>query len=252
MAPLTEAVPARSASAARSPINEALGLARSAAYLLPLMLLVVVLGFWPGYFMDLRNTRASVHIHGALMLTWMVALIAQALLIRTTRLEWHRRIGYLSFVLAPLIVVMGLFVTQGFIARAGSEPTRLHLEIFTISLVSIVSFGLVYGLAIAWRHEPRKHARYMIGTGLLLIGAGLLRLFLNWIPWLADFTTANHATLGLVEVATIALLANDRRTGQIRAPFLVVLGLTVFLHLMFWRAPESTAWRDFAVRIGQM
>lgn len=226
-------------------------LGRQATYFLPLMLLIAVVGFWPTYFTALQSTRTSVHVHGFLMLTWMAALPAQAVLFRTGQLAWHRRIGRMSFAIAPLIIVVGLLVTHESLARAGSNLTRTSLEVFTISMTSIFAFGLVYALAIYYRRQPHLHARYMVGTGLMLIGAGILRIFQHWIPGFSNFSTATHGGIVIVELAIIGLIFNDSRIGRIRAPYIIVLLLTVWLHAMFWKAPEWGWWRGFALWVGQ-
>lgn len=226
-------------------------LGRQATYLLPIMFLAAVVGFWPSYFAELATTRASLHLHGLLMLTWMAALAAQAVLFRTGQLEWHRRVGRLSFVVAPMIVAVGFFVTHEFMARVGTNVTRVSLEIFTISVISISAFGLLYGLAIYYRRVPQLHGRYMMGTGLMVIGAGILRIFRNWIPGFTSLSAATHAGIVVVELATIGLIVNDRRMGKIRTPFVVVFLLSAFLHVMFWKAPGWGWWRSLALWVGQ-
>ena len=226
-------------------------LSRQATYFLPLVFLAAVVGFWPSYFTVLASTRASVHVHGLLMLTWIAALAAQAVLIRTGQLVWHRRIGRLSFAVAPLIVAVGLFVTREFMVRVGSNVTRASLEIFTISVLSILAFGLLYGLAIYYRRFPQLHARYMVGTGLVLIVASLLRIFRNWVPGFSSLSSATHAGLVVVDIAIIGLILNDRRIGKIRAPYVVVLLLLALVHAMLWKAPGWSWWRSLAVWVGQ-
>jgi len=226
-------------------------LGRQATYFLPLMFLAAVVGFWPSYFTAFASTRVSLHVHGLLMLTWMATLAVQAVLFRTGQLVWHRRIGRLSFAVAPLIVAVGLLVTREFMGRVGSNVTRVSLEIFTISMISILAFGLLYGLAIYYRRVPELHARYMVGTGLMVIGAGLLRIFQNWVPGFSSLSSATHAGVVVVEVATIGLILNDRRIGRIRAPFVVVLLLIALLHAMLWKAPDWGWWRNLAVWAGQ-
>ena len=236
-------------------MNQTIKLAREATYFLPLMLLAVVFGFWPSYFAALGSIRVSLHVHGLLMFAWMVGLVGQGILIQTGQRKWHRRVGRMSFAVAPAMVVTGLFVTREFIGRAGSNPDRFALEVFTISVLSIFAFGLLFGLAIAYRRQPQLHARFMVGTGLTLIGAGLLRIFLNWVPGFSSFTSASQAGLVVVEVATIALIVNDSRVGGMRSvvqsPFVVVLILTVFLHAMLWLAPGWVWWRSVAEWMGR-
>ena len=85
-------------------MSQATELSKQALYLLPLLFILVVMGFWPSYFASLQSWRLSVHIHNALMFYWMGALIAQALFVKSGWMDWHRRIGRTTFVIAPLMV----------------------------------------------------------------------------------------------------------------------------------------------------
>ena len=212
------------------------------AYLFPLMLLGVVVGFWPSYFMALPSTRLSFHVHGSFMLLYMVALIVQATLFRTRQMVWHRRVGKASYVLVPLMVILGFVVILDVLVRDGIGPeARQRL---TVPLFAILQFALTYGLAIYYRRKTQLHARYMISSGLFLLYAGTLRIFINWIPWVGNPPNANFI---LLEILTIALILNDRRLGTIRAPFVVTLALFLSYHALYWTASDWGWWQSVAV-----
>lgn len=231
--------------------SETARFAGRATRFLPVAILAVVLGFAPGYLAALDGKRASLHVHGALMMAWMLALFGQAALFASGRLRWHRRAGRWTLTLAPLMVASGLFVTSEHIGRSGSDPSRVALEIFSASVATIVAFGLLVGLAMAYRRRPAVHARLMLGTALLLFGAGILRILLNWVPGFSDPTAANHGALVVGELCTLAWIAGDRRSGRGAAPLLVVLGLQLLVHGMVWVAPGWGWWRDLAVWCGK-
>ncbi len=223
---------------------------RQTAYLFPMMLVLVVLGFWLSYFTVLQSIRLTVHIHGFLMLAWMGVLIAQGVLVRTGRMIWHRRIGKASYVIAPVIVLFGFVVMRGSLGGPGSEHSPLDLQILTLSLGAILQFGLTYALAIYYRWNTQLHARFMISTGLILTSAGTVRIFRDWILGMSRFPMAANANFILLEVFTVALILNDLRLGRIRAPFVLLLALFVSQHVLFWTAADMGWWQTLARWIG--
>ena len=226
-------------------MSRASTLYQQTAYLFPLMLLGVVLGFWPSYFMALPSTRLSLHAHGLFMLLWMGTLIAQATLFRTGQMDWHRRVGRASYAVAPLLVVFGFVVIHDFLVREGSGAAAL--QTLTLPLFAILQFALTYGLAIAYRRQTQLHARYMIATGLVLMAAGTFRIFSNWIPVAGNPPNANFIFL---EILMIALILNDHRLGGIRAPFVVTLALFLCQHALYWTAADWGWWQSLAVLMG--
>lgn len=222
-------------------MNRASTVYQQTAYLFPLMLLGIVVGFWPSYFMALPSTRLGFHVHGSFMLLWMVALIVQATLFRTRQMVWHRRVGKASYVVVPLMVVLSFVVIHDVLVRDGIGPAARQR--LTVPLFAILQFALTYGLAIYYRRQTQLHARYMIATGLVLLYAGTLRIFINWIPWVGDPPNANFI---LLEIVTIALILNDRRLGAIRAPFVLTLALFMSHHALYWTAADWSWWRSLA------
>ena len=225
-------------------------LSRQVTYLFPLMLVLVVLGFLPTYFAVLPSTRVTLHFHALLMLAWMGTLIAQGVLVRTRRMTWHRRVGKASYVIAPLIVLFGFVVMRESLGGPGSEHSRQALRNLTLSLLAILQFGLTYALAIYYRRDTQLHARFMISTGLILMGAGTIRIFRDSVPWISRFPMAANANFILLEVFTVALILNDLRLGRIRAPFVLLLTLFVSNHVLYWTAADLGWWQTLARWIG--
>ena len=219
---------------------------RQTAYLFPVMLVLVVLGFFRTYFTVLPSTRLTIHIHGLLMLVWMSTLITQGVLVRTGRMTWHRRVGKASYVIAPLIVLFGFVVMRESLGGPGSEHSPRALRTLTLPLFAILQFGLTYALAIYYRRETQLHARFMISTGLILMSAGTIRIFRDWV---LGISMAN-ANFIFLEVLTVGLILNDLRLGRIRAPFVLTLALFVSNHVLYWTAADMGWWQTLARWIG--
>lgn len=208
---------------------------------------LVIVGFFPSYFAKLLDTGLTFHVHGLLMFAWMGALIAQAALIRTRRMDLHRRVGKSSFVLAPLMVLSGVIVIRE--TYSGSEMGREALQRLSIPAFAIAQFALTYALAMVYRRRPEVHARYMISTALVLTFAGTLRMFLNWAPGISSEAGAVSANYLLLEIVTAGLILNDLRLGQVRVPFVLTLILFATNHVFFVAAPDLAWWKSTATWI---
>lgn len=65
------------------------------------LILLVLLGFWPSYFSKFftETTRFPFyfHFHAIMMSLWILALIAQPILIKKKKLAAHKLIGKLTY-----------------------------------------------------------------------------------------------------------------------------------------------------------
>src|SRR5947209_7884804 len=77
------------------------------------LLLLAIPAFWPTYFSPPRyEADWHVHVHGIALFTWSVLLIVQPWLVRSGRLALHRRLGKVSYVLAPVIVLSTVLLAR--------------------------------------------------------------------------------------------------------------------------------------------
>lgn len=208
---------------------------------------LVVVGFFPSYFAKLLDTSLTFHVHGLVMFAWLGTLIAQATFVRNRRMDLHRRVGKLSFALAPVVVLSGVIVIREI--YGGTEMGSEALQRLTIPAFAITQFALTYALALAYRRRPELHARYMISTGLVLTFAGTLRMFLNWAPGISSEAGAVHANYFLFEIVTAVLILNDLRWGGVRAPFVLTLILFATNHIFFVTAADLAWWKTLATWI---
>src|SRR4051812_6142975 len=77
-----------------------------------LMLATVFVGFAPTYYLagvfQAPLPNRLIHIHGAAFSCWMLLLITQTSLVSAGRVDIHRRLGVAGFLLACLMVVLGV------------------------------------------------------------------------------------------------------------------------------------------------
>jgi hypothetical protein len=139
---------------------------------------LVLLGFWKSYFSkffgDTNSLTSYMHFHAILMTGWITILIVQPMLIKRKKLNIHRLIGKVSYLLMPLILVsMLLLIHKGGNLRPIEERTFVNAS---FGLLGLFVIGMCYLVAVLNRHNTPIHARAMIGTGLALLDPTLMRI----------------------------------------------------------------------------
>ena len=144
---------------------------------------VVFAGFAPSYFLKAQlhmgpELTPLLHVHGAIMTTWLVLLVTQTSLIAAGRVEWHRRLGVGGVILAGGITVLMAFTAivrakAGFLGPPGGPPP---LGFLSIPLVSVIVFPALFGAAIVNRRRSDYHKRLVILATLELVTAAIARL----------------------------------------------------------------------------
>jgi hypothetical protein len=131
-------------------------------------------GFYKTYiifFPSFTGFNSVQHFHGAMMLTWMVILIVQPLLIRSSKRSAHRLIGRFTFIIAPLVAVSIFLASKMVYQRPEPQlPHNIKVGMIALSIPAMAAFATLYSLAIINRRNTYNHMRYMIGTSLLMIG----------------------------------------------------------------------------------
>ena len=232
---------------------------RNAAWFFLAFLACTVWAFWPSYFARLfEQPSARFHAHGVALTLWCSMLVVQPQLLRTGRRACHRTLGKASYVLAPaLVVVTASFVhfriggggpVEGLAVLPGSV-----LRSFALMLGSLISFAVLYSLAIWHRREARAHARYMVSTVFPLFTPVTDRLIAAHAPWLAAVLPRidgapmlSVAGFVLADSILIGLAAWDWRTSH-RKEFLVALGVLGVYHAATLTSYRVPLWNAFCV-----
>lgn len=204
-------------------------------------------GFYKNYisqFPDFINKTNIIHIHGALWMSWLVLLVVQPFLINTGRIQLHRTIGKVSYVLGPLIILFLFLVGKESYWRAIENLTEHEALVFLVlDSRGLISFTIFWGLAMLYRKKSASHMRYMIATGILAIGPGVGRGLMNSFD--LDFGTT-FIIVDLINLAIIGfLLGYDIYNKKNYKPFLVVF-MVLLIGAFLWTIRDSDAWQSLA------
>src|SRR5205085_106305 len=93
-----------------------------------LMLVTVFVGFAPTYYMagvfHAPLPSLIIHLHGAAFSLWILLLVTQTSLVSAGRVDIHRRLGVTGFLLACLMVVLGVLAAIDSLVREAGPPGR--------------------------------------------------------------------------------------------------------------------------------
>jgi len=213
-----------------------------------LILIGIQWGFYQTYtsqFPHFKDATVLIHIHGALLMTWMLLLIAQPLLIHSGKTNLHRTIGKVAWVLGPLIIISLFLIGRGGYIRGLEANVSAHemRAFIVLDMRGFLSFAAFWSLAMLTRKLPDSHMRYMIATGILAIGPGIGRGLIH------SFGLSVWDALTITDVLDLVivglLLGIDVYKKKNYKPFLTVF-LVLLTGSVLWQLRDSTFWQSFA------
>lgn len=213
-------------------------------------------GFWPSFFAALSSTQLPHLIHGFSATAWMLLPIGQAWLIKTRRRSWHRRVGWASLALAPVVVLSGLRVLQIFTLRNVEDFQARLFKFVYLDLTGLFLFCVFLGLAIraARRRDYPLHLRLIACTALIPLEAAIERLLVNSVPSLVpNFDVALSGALIFMEVTLVGLIIGEFAWRRIRWPFPFLLAYYFLMHATVTAVAHNQSFQSFAfafARIG--
>lgn len=188
------------------------------------------------------------HIHGALMVSWVMMLVIQPCLIYKGKYKAHRVIGKVSYFIAPLMLISMFLVTRlNYLNSVGKVPFKDVAYIQALNFITPLIFLLFYSLAIINKKEVFKHKRYMIGTSFIMLTAILNRLLQEIFGNIEPYEFFIPLYLGVI--VTALLLANDILKKRNPVPYIIVT-VVLFLNIVIFYARETEVWQTIVRSIG--
>ena len=187
------------------------------------------------------------HFHGIIMMGWVLMLLVQPILILKGKIKWHRRVGTLSYVLAPLVVVaLYLANRDNYFSMLADGGQQLAIRTLTVTFPDIIFFAILYSLAIFYRRNAALHMRFMCSTAFLFINPALDRALETYLG-LHGFSYGINIVVSLVGMVT---LVDSLRTKRI-SPFTVVFAF-VLLHKICWELRDTPFWQGIGNLIAKI
>ncbi len=202
---------------------------RHLGYILLVLPLLLIAGFWIPYFSQIPQFAPSittaVHAHALLLFAWVGLLVMQPLAVRHRAISIHRILGKASYVLLPLILLFAIAMLrkeyQEHLAAGMNSGAARSAEY--LSSVQLALFAAFYALAVARIHQRdvAEHMRYMICIALVLLPAGLARTLGYWFS--VNQVASQSVCLAVIDLSLIFLILFDRRRHLASRPYVVAL-----------------------------
>jgi hypothetical protein len=147
-----------------------------------LILVTVFIGFARTYYLAgvFRAPLPSriVHLHGAAFSCWILLLVLQTSLVFAGRVDVHRRLGIAGFLLACLMVILGVLAATDSLVREAGPPGGDPKYFYIIPLTGMLIFATLIFFAFRARFNPPAHKRLILIATTSLSVAAIAR----W-PW---------------------------------------------------------------------
>jgi hypothetical protein len=219
---------------------------RNSVFYFILIPVFAVLGFWITYFARPTGTvHPYEHVHGMAMFGWTLMLIVQSFLIRSSRRDIHRQVGKLSYLLAPIIVVSSILLSNYKLNVRGLTDDGVY--ILSLQVFLLIQWIVPYTLAIKNRKRPDVHARWMICTVMSLLDPIFARvIFFNFLE--APFSSGifEYFTYSFVDLILVTLIIWDWKSERRRDVFLPMLFIALATQLPSFFVVGSSIWMSFA------
>src|SRR3954462_4897334 len=190
------------------------------------MAIVIVAGFSFNAIMG-RSTiysPISVHVHGLLFMGWLGIYLVQNSLVVTGNVAVHRRLGWISAVWIPAMIVAALYVIVAMLRRGAVPFFFTPLYFLTMDTMILASFVALAVTAIRLRRRTDWHRRLMFCGMAVFTGNGIGRL----LPMPLLIPYAGEAAVAASLVFPIwGMIADRRRDGRVHPAWLV--GIAVIL-----------------------
>jgi len=229
------------------PVDADRGEARFFLTMAGVMAAVIVAGFSFNIVMGRSSFGLPwlVHFHAWVMMGWVALYLTQNTLIFRDNVALHRRLGWLSVVWIPLILVMGVLVTRWSLQSHGGPPFFDQNQFLISNPLHLLGFACLAASAIAVRRTTAWHRRLMFCAFAMLTGPGVGRLLPS--PLLIPYAWYIAAVLPPVLFALIGILADRRRYGRAHPAWFLGIAMVIGVQI----AADLIAYSDAGIAFTQ-
>jgi hypothetical protein len=221
------------------------GITNRLIYFFVFILLISIGGFYKTYlikFPDFSGFTFAHHFHGAIMLLWVLILIAQPVLIKVKRPTWHRWVGKASYFIFPLLVLSFFLVARAaYFKNLDTIGETEALAGMVNGIPDMFYISTLYALGIYYKTKTSFHLRFFASIGLMIMGPGLGRFLIVFcgLPFMIAIPLM-IATVGLITLVWLIVDIVKKRSAFPMGVFLFTIAITFVInpnnHSAWWQA----------------
>ncbi|GAC1621641.1 MAG: hypothetical protein NVS9B13_13450 [Candidatus Acidiferrum sp.] len=210
-----------------------------------LILFTVFLGFAHTYYLagmfHAPLPSRIIHLHGAAFTCWILLLVTQTSLVASGRVDIHRRLGIAGFLLACLMVVIGVLAATDSLVRHGGPPGLDSKFFYIVPMTDMLIFGTLVFFAFRARSNPPAHKRLILVATVALMTAAIAR-------WPLAFSHRNPIRAALMTyVFLLLLVAYDLwSTRKVHQATIWAGAFLIFVQQIRVPIGKTEAWHAFA------
>ena len=145
-----------------------------------------------------------IHMHAALMTSWVVLFVVQTRFVAARRVDLHRRLGVFGALLIAAIVAVGIPASIESARRGVTIGDLTPLMFMVLPLGTVIVFAALAGAAVAFRRRSDIHKRLMLLATLSILTPAIAR-----VPWPAFRAVGPPLFIGLTDLCVVAFVAWD-------------------------------------------
>jgi hypothetical protein len=189
-----------------------------------------------GFAFNLAVGRSSfalpwlVHFHAWVMMGWVGLYLSQNALIFTDNVALHRRLGWLSVVWLPAILLMGVLITRWSVQSHGGPPFFDQNQFLISNPLHVFGLTVLAAWAVTVRRNTGWHRRLMYCSFAMLTAPAIARLLPSpmFIPW----TWYVEAVLPPLLFMAVGILADTRRYGRAHPAWFWGIGTVIAIQIV--------------------
>ena len=189
-----------------------------------------------GFSFNIATGRSSfalpwlVHFHAWVMMGWVGLYLTQNFLVFSDNVALHRRVGWLSVIWLPAILVMGVLITRWSLQNRGGPPFFDQNQFLISNPLQLLGVVGLAATAVTVRRNTGWHRRLMFFAFAMLTGPGIGRLLPS--PYLIPYAWYVEAVLPPILFAGIAMLADKRRYGRVHPAWFVGIATVIGIQIV--------------------
>ncbi len=153
------------------------------------LLFLTIAGFWDNLFTDVgqpSNSDPKFIVHGLFCGSWMIALLAQSLLVNRGNVRLHRKLGMFA-----LVAAIGVALSTIWVFVVVWKGWALMTPEVRANRLLLPSYALFVGLGCRFRRAPEQHKRFMYTGTLFMLEPILARAYDRLlVPFMTGLTEA--------------------------------------------------------------